>query len=365
MSRFGFIIHPIDPKTDVSRKYPLLGKILPVPAINFLSRFFPPIYVSHITGCRSVSTGAEVEGWFLACPYTPVTMLRLKPETVYKKIIQTGRMAERLGARILGLGAFTSVVGDAGLSIARALDIPVTTGDSYTVHIAVEALREGARVMDIPLANATAAVVGATGAIGSVCAELLARDVGELILVGRRPDALNRVKERVEAQGTGCVRVATNLESLPRADLILSVTSNVGTIIEPWHLKTGVVVCDVSRPRDVSRQTVAERDDVLVIEGGIVDAPGSVDFGFDFGFPPGKAYACMAETMILALEGRYECFSLGRHIHVEQVEEIARLGAKHGFRLTGFRSFERVVNEEQIDRIRSNTQRIRAGLVGS
>lgn len=365
MSRFGFIIHPIDPKTDVSRKYPLLGKILPVPAIHFLSRFFPPIYVSHITGCRSVSTGAEVEGWFLACPYTPATMLRLKPETVYKKIIQTGRMAERLGARILGLGAFTSVVGDAGLSIARALDIPVTTGDSYTVHIAVEALREGARVMDIPLANATAAVVGATGAIGSVCAELLARDVGELILIGRRPDALNRVRERVEAQGTGCVRVATDLESLPRADLILSVTSNVGAIIEPWHLKTGVVVCDVSRPRDVSRITVAERDDVLVIEGGMVDAPGSVDFGFDFGFPPGKAYACMAETMILALEGRYECFSLGRHIHVEQVEEIARLGAKHGFRLAGFRSFERVVNGEQIDRIRSNTQRIRAGLVGS
>jgi fatty aldehyde-generating acyl-ACP reductase len=365
MSKFGFIIHPIDPKTDVSRKFPLLGKILPVPAINFFSRFFPPIYISHITGCRSVSTADEIEGWFLACPFTPATMLRLKPEKVYKKIIQTGRLAEKLGARILGLGAFTSIVGDAGVSIARALDIAVTTGDSYTIYIAVEAVREGARVMDISLPNATAAVVGATGAIGSVCAELLMRDVGELILIGRRLDALDRVRERVETRGSGCVRVATDLESLPQADLVLTVTSNVGTIIEPRHLKAGAVVCDVSRPRDVSRQTVEERGDVFVIEGGMVEVPGPVDFGFGFGFPPGRAYACMAETMILALEGRYENYSLGRDIQVEQVEEIGRLGARHGFKLAGFRSFERAVTEEQIDRIRSSPQRIRADLVGS
>lgn len=359
MKNFAFIIHPIDPKKDVSRKFPLLGKILPVPAINFFSRFFPPLYISHISGCRSVNTGEEIEGWFLACPYTPATMLRLKPETVYKKVIQAGRLAEKLGARILGLGAFTSVVGDAGMTIARALDIPVTTGDSYTVHIAVEAVREGARVMGIQLENATAAVVGATGAIGSVCAELLARDVAELILISRRPDALAQIKERAEAQGATQVRVATDLDLLPQADLILTVTSAVRAIIEPQHLKIGAVVCDVARPRDVSRQVVMQRDDVLVIEGGMVQVPGPVDFGFDFGFPPGKSYACMAETMILAMDGRYESYTLGKDIKLEQVEEMARLATKHGFRLAGFRSFERAVTEEQINRIRTNAQRLR------
>jgi predicted amino acid dehydrogenase len=359
MNNFAFIIHPIDPKKDVSRKFPLLGKILPVPAINFFSRFFPPLYISHIMGCRSTGTGDEIEGWFLACPYTPATMLRLKPETVYKKIIQTGQMAEKLGARLLGLGAFTSVVGDAGVTISRALDIPVTTGDSYTVHIAVEAVYEGARVMGIRPQNATAAVVGATGAIGSVCAELLAREVGELILVSRRPEALAAMKERTEAQGATCVRVATDLDLLPQADLILTVTSAVDAIIEPRHLKIGAVVCDVARPRDVSRQVVTQRDDVLVIEGGMVQVPGPIDFGFDFGFPPGKSYACMAETMILALDGRYESYTLGKDIKLERVEEIARLAAKHGFRLAGFRSFERAVTEEQINRIRTNAQKLR------
>ena len=112
--------------------------------------------------------------------------MELPEHTVYRKVIQTGRLAEKLGAQILGLGAFTSVVGDAGVTIANALDVPVTTGDSYTVTVAVDAIREAAVVMDIPLKGATAAVVGATGAIGQVCAELLAEDVERLYLIGRR-----------------------------------------------------------------------------------------------------------------------------------------------------------------------------------
>jgi hypothetical protein len=97
----------------------------------------------------------------------------------------------------------------------------------------------------------------------------------------------------------------------------------------------------------------------LVIEGGIVKVPGPVDFGFDFGFPAGKAYACMAETMILAMEGRYESYSLGKEISLNKVDEIARLGTKHGFRLAGFRSFERTVSEKQMDYIKASRQEIR------
>jgi predicted amino acid dehydrogenase len=77
-----------------------------------------------------------------------------------------------------------------------------------------------------------------------------------------------------------------------------------------------------------------ERGDVLVVEGGVVDVPGEADFGFDFGLPPGKAYACMAEVMVLALEERYESYSLGKNVRVERVHEIARLARKHGFRLS-------------------------------
>jgi fatty aldehyde-generating acyl-ACP reductase len=133
MDTFAFIIHPIDPKRDVSRKFPFLGRVLTERQIDFFSTFFPPVYISEIEGITSASTGKQVRGWFIAAPYTPRRMLELSERVVYRKIIQTGRMAERLGARMLGLGAFTSVVGDAGVTIAQSLDVPVTTGDSYTI----------------------------------------------------------------------------------------------------------------------------------------------------------------------------------------------------------------------------------------
>jgi predicted amino acid dehydrogenase len=354
MDTFAFIIHPIDPKRDVSRKYPLLGKYLTENQINFFSTFFPPVYLSQIDGIVSQATGKEIKGWFVACPFTPQRMLELPEKMVYHKIIQTGQMAEKLGANILGLGAFTSVVGDSGVTIAKELNIPVTTGDSYTIAVAVDAIKEAARVMDIPIASTTAAVVGATGTIGRVCAELLADAVGELYLVGRRTDALEALREKIESHSKARIYISTSMEVLSRARLILTVTSAVHDVIQPEFLQPGSVICDVARPRDVSAMVAAARNDILVIDGGMVDVPGPVDFHFNFGFPSGKAYACMAETMALTLEGRFEDYTIGKDISRSRVEEIYAIANKHGFRLSGFRSFEKEVTQETIEAIRRN-----------
>jgi predicted amino acid dehydrogenase len=281
----------------------------------------------------------------------------LPEKRVYRKIIETGHLAETLGAKILGLGAFTSVIGDAGITIAQALDIPVTTGDSYTVSIAVQAVRQAARVMEIPLKSTKAAIVGATGAIGQICAELLAGDVAELYLIGRHQLALEELRQRLIGERVSAeLKISTSMDVLREAQLILTVTSALHAVIEPEHLLPGCVVCDVARPRDVSTRVAAMRDDVLVIDGGMVEVPGPVDFHFDFGFPPGKAYACMAETMALALEGRFEDYTLGKHLTRTRVEEIATIADKHGFRLSGFRSFELPVTEEQIERVRQKAR---------
>ena len=364
MDTFAFIIHPIDAKRDVSRKFPFLGRIFNERQIDFFSTFFPPVYISEIEGITSQATGKEIKGWFIACPYTPRRMMELPERTVYRKIIQTGRLAEKLGAQILGLGAFTSVVGDAGITIANALDVPVTTGDSYTVMVAVDALREAARVMDIPLKGATVAVVGATGAIGQVCAELLADEVERLYLIGRSQEKLEELRDRLKARAEPSrsvharaeLIVSTKMDVLESAQLILTVTSAIHDVIRPEFLQPGSVVCDVARPRDVSAMVAAVRDDILVIDGGMVDVPGPVDFHFNFGFPPGKAYACMAETIALALDGRFEDYTLGKHLTRERVEEVDAMAKKHGFRLSGFRSFEREVTEEQIETVRRNAK---------
>jgi predicted amino acid dehydrogenase len=357
MDTFAFIIHPIDPKRDVSRKFPFLGRVLTERQIDFFSTFFPPVYISEIEGIISAESGKEIKGWFIACPYTPRRMLELSEGTVYRKIIQSGHMAERLGANILGLGAFTSVVGDAGVTIARALDVPVTTGDSYTIAVAVESIREAARLMDIRMQDATVAVVGATGATGRVCADLLADEAARLLLVARDEKKLEELCDRLKVHARAELVISTKTDVLAEAHLILTVTSALYAVIRPEDLQPGSVVCDVARPRDVSAMVAAVRDDILVIDGGMVDVPGPVDFHFNFGFPPGKAYACMAETIALALEGRFEDYTVGKDITLERVREITSIAERHGFRLSGFRSFEREVTEAQIEAIRRNARR--------
>jgi len=334
MDNFAFVIHPLNPKRDVARKYPLLAKVLPTSLIHFFSRFWPPLYLSHITGVRSQATGKEIEGWLVACPFAARQMLQMPPQTAYKKIVKTGRLAQRLGARMLGLGAFTSVVGDGGVTVAQRLGIPVTTGHSLTVAVVIEALEEAARSRGIQPESSSVAVVGATGSIGSACAELLAPVVAGLVLVGQRESHLAKTAAQVRGAGARRVRVSTHIEDIREAHLVLSVTNAARPVIQPEHLRRGAVVCDVAIPPDVSPRVTRERGDVLVIDGGMLDVPGEVDFGFDFGLPPGKAYACMVEPMVLALEGRYESYSLGKQIRVDQVRDIAQLARKHGFRLS-------------------------------
>lgn len=348
-------MHPLQAKADIARKYPFV-KYLPERLVEWGLRHKSPMMISHITGIKSV-TGAEAEGWFVGCPLTSRQLIGLPVDLVYEKIIQAARLAEEQGAKIVGLGAFTSVAGDGGITIAKNLGIAVTTGNSYTVATALQGTIKAAKLMGIDPAQAKAAVVGAGGSIGRTCARILAPQVAEIALVDRSLESLNKVATEIANESDKTPKVYTEVTTGIRdADLVITVTSAVDAIIHPSDIKSGAVVCDVARPRDVSWRVAKERDDVLVIEGGVVAVPGDVEFGFDFGFPPKTAYACMSETMILALEGRYESFTLGKDVSVEQVREISALADKHGFKLAGFRSFEKAVSEEHIERIRRSVE---------
>ncbi len=363
MEKFAFIIHPIKAQ-DVARRYPI-AKFIPDRIIEAYIQRRDPIVTAKVEGIRSI-TGVEAEGWFIGCPFTPRLFLELPIEEVYKKLEMCGKIAEDLGAKILGLGAFTSVVGDGGITLSQRLpNIAVTTGNSYTVATAVRGAIKGAELMGIDLANANVAVVGATGSIGATSAELLARDVRQVGLVGRSVEKLTALADRLKLTAEAKINIYTDVEAgLKDADIVITVSSAAEAIVLPHHIKRGAVVCDVARPRDVSISVSKERNDVLIIEGGVVKVPGNMrsfkDNGqpFSFGFPQGTAYACMSETIALALENRYENFTLGKDVQVSQVDEISRICDRHGFELDGFRSFERAVSEEDIANIRANAGRI-------
>lgn len=355
MEKFAFIIHPLEARADVARKYPF-ARYLPERVVEWGLKYKGPMKVSHITGVRSI-TGAEAEGWFIGCPLSARQMMTLPTDYVLEKITAAARTAQDVGAGIVGLGAFTSVVGDGGITIAKNVDIPVTTGNSYTIATGIEGALTAAPMMDIDPSQAKAAVVGAAGSIGRTCARILARQVPEINLVDLNVERLSEVAAQIAAESSAAVSTFSDVRTgIENADIVATATSAVTAVIHASDIKPGAVVCDVARPRDVSAKVARERNDVLVIDGGVVAVPGNVEFNFDFGFPPKTAYACMSETMVLALEGRYESFTLGKEISVEQVEEISALAVKHGFRLAGFRSFEKAVADEHIQRIRANAQ---------
>ena len=73
----------------------------------------------------------------------------------------------------------------------------------------------------------------------------------------------------------------------------------------------------------------------------------------DIGLPPGIAYACLAETIVLALAGRFENFTLGRNIEWEKVREIYKLGLKHGMKLASVSGVNGVFTDEDFERVRT------------
>ena len=358
MGEFAFIIHPVSGAKDVARKYPVL-RPLPESVLELLLKKMAPKPVSEITGIRG-RTGAQAHGWFVGCPLTPRQFLELPQDFVLAKIIRAARVAQELGAKVVGLGAMTSVAGDAGITVAKNVDIAVTTGNSYTVWTAVEGAKRAAELMGTDVSQAQVAVMGATGSIGQVCVRMMAEDVPLVTLIGRSEPRLAKLAASVD--GKAEIEYTTDpAAGLKDADIVIAVTSAVDTVVPGDALKPGAVVCDVARPRDVSKKVARQRPDVLVIEGGAVEVPGDVDFHFNFGFPPRTAYACMAETMILALEERYESYSLGRDLSLDRVKEIAALAGKHGFKLAGFRSFERQVTQKYIEGVRMAAGRTRTG----
>ena len=363
-SRFAFVIHPlsqeylrhVEPLRSVSR-------VAPGPVMDLVEKavaYSPPFTYSHVTGIVS-PTGAEAEGWLITVGGTPREMMAHSPEFTYRRLLAAAETARRLGAQIMGLGAFTKVVGDAGVTVARQAPLPVTTGNSYSASGALWAAHEALRQLGLAEVDADGAlrgnamVVGATGAIGSVCARLLAVAGARLWLVSPESAKLLALKLLIEQEHPGAeVHVAaTPDEALPGMDLIVTATSGAGKrVLDITAVKPGCVITDVARPLDLSAEDVAARPDVLVVESGEIELPGDVQMR-DIGLPKNVAYACLAETVVLALEGRYESFTVGRNIEWEKVKEIYRLGLKHGMRLATISGVNGVYTPADIDRIRT------------
>ena len=362
-SRFAFVIHPLSQEYFRNVK-PLdaVADVAPemfMDGVEKLMAHAPPFVYSHVTGITS-PTGAEAEGWLITVGGTPKELMAHDPEFTYSRLLAAADMAQKMGAQIMGLGAFTKVVGDAGVTVAKRAPLPITTGNSYSASGALWAAHDAVRRLGIAEVDekghikGKAMVVGATGAIGSVCARLLAMAADELWLISIEPAKLLALKADIERENPrATIHVGASADDhIAGMDVIVTATSGAGKkVLDIMKVKPGAVITDVARPLDLSAEDVAKRPDVLVIESGEIELPGDPQMK-GIGLPKGIAYACLAETIVLALEGRYETFTVGRNIEWEKVKEIYRLGLKHGMKLAAISGVNGVYTDDDLAKIR-------------
>ncbi|HNT40130.1 MAG TPA: saccharopine dehydrogenase NADP-binding domain-containing protein [Rubrivivax sp.] len=368
--RFAFVIHPLSQE--------FIRKGFPIPKgtpkfvmdqVETLAAHMPPMVYCKMENIVS-PTGAEAEGWLISVGGTPKEMLSRSPEFTYRRLLAAAAMAQKLGAQIMGLGAFTKVVGDAGITVARRARIPVTTGNSYSASgalwAAADAMRRMGLVQQPPPGQrlqAKAMVIGATGSIGSVSARLLAMVFEQVVLAGRSLDKLEELKASILQDTPDANVVCSNDydELLSEMDMIVTSTSGAGKkILDIMRVKPGCVITDVARPLDLPPSEVAKRPDVLVVESGEIELPTKVRGLKSIGLPPNVVYACLAETIVLALEGRFEVFTVGRDTEWEKVKEIYKLGLKHGMKLAAISGVNGAFTDAQIAKVVELAKKARA-----
>ena len=367
--KFVFVVHPLSLE-DVARYEPSAkGKGAPI--IRKIMEWMPPWAAVHVTGVRTPD-GRETEGWFVSAALLPEQMMEFPREEVYKRILRAIEIGVELGAQVAGLGAFTGVVGDGGVTVAERSPIPVTTGNSLTIAAGIQSLFRGADEMGIDASASTAVVVGATGSIGSACVKLIAPKVKHVVLVARNNTRLAKFHDSIKDELPCTSSYTTDIsEAVRQGQLILTATSSTQDVIQPEDLQTGAVVCELSLPHDVSRRVAELRPDVLVTEGGNMQLPGNPRMErvrepgkeFDLNLPPGTALACMSETMVLALENRLEPYTLGRGIELQKVVEIEKMAKRCGFTLADMRAFDAAITPEKIAATRAAAQERRKGVV--
>lgn len=351
-----FLIHqtkdnPADTKEKMSKKYPIF-KCLPA---SFLHNVvFPNIPVEkmrmgHLVIKAKNGTLAGLE--FRGLPYTPKLMIK-REQKALNMIRKLMKISIEVDAKIVGFGAYTSIIGNGGRTISDEFlgKIATTTGSSYTTGMAVRGVESLAKDVGLDLSDCTLAVIGATGAIGSVAALMMAPKVKKVYIVGRdtKDERLLALAQKIRLLG-GVPIIAPLQIALANAEIVITATSKTEALnIDPNWVRRGAVVCDIARPRDVAREVVKAREDIIVLDGGIVLVPELVEQNFDFGYPPGYVYACMAETLILLLKCN-TATSYSLNVTKESVEQILRWGDELGFKLSGYRSLDIPITKERIE----------------
>jgi len=342
--KFAFLVHPRNTlRSDMGELFGAPFAMVPDAVWSGIFRILP--IPPQVTGRLSYGdTPTETSGFIITVPFTPKQLISLPRGKVQSRISWAVDMARDAGAEIVGLGALTAPASAGGKTLAKRSDVGITNGNAFTAAMTLRGIE---RLMARTKADPLIAFVGATGSVGSCLVELFSRKhSGRVLLVGRNLGRTERLATRIRRDDLQ-VLSSVDMSDVVQADIVVLLTSAAEALLRSEHLKKGAFVLDDTVPRNTDRRLLQERPDVVIVDGGLVQIPGARLRG-PIGLPKGLAYACLAETMLLALEGHEGHFSIGTP-SVEQAEFMMNAASRHpqiGFDLAPFRSFGKLLSDD-------------------
>ncbi len=215
----------------------------------------------------------------------------------------------------VGLGSLLSVVAGRGESLAQRISVPVTTGNAATAWAAWRNLHQ---VLD-EHGKQRVALLGFSGGVGGVLAQLLAEDGVDVVLGGS-----GKVLER-RAKKLG-FELLPEEQAAASAKVIVGAATTGGTL-DPRVLQEDSVLLDVALPPTLkagprpSGLRVLAGEAVGLPPGWIRDGWGQLYHLFA-GYGPWQLFACLAEPLVLAATGRDRPYAQGRKVHPQDVRDF-------------------------------------------
>jgi predicted amino acid dehydrogenase len=246
----------------------------------------------------------------------------------------------------------------------------LTTGNAFTISLAVQSALRSAEDKNIKLDSATVSLIGAAGNIMSVATSLMADHVGKVILLHHSPiessskfqQTTRKILDEIaqsnsNSKVTGIVKnlwkkqdlmsflameevqnvfvASSDINLIKESEIVLCGASASNGFLTFELFKDNAVVVDVAVPPSIKPELLqkikSQRPDLTYHLGGVAQIPQGQTLDF-FIFPLGEneCYACMAETFSLGFSGKKNFLNIG-DLNKEIVLDVQNIAHNAGF----------------------------------
>jgi predicted amino acid dehydrogenase len=290
----------------------------------------------------TAKTGSRCSGKEWTIPLTPEMILRNQNLAV-EMTAKACQRAQEWGADIVGLGLMLGKVGRRGQDVKDRVDISITNGDSYLVFHAAQVVNNLLNFLEWQPETTKIAVYGFPSTIGTTLTEYLLSQGMGVVLIARETAHVQKLMRNISERYETPVELATTFsQALQETSIVLTAGSAVQKL-NPDDIDAPLIVVDVSFPRNVFR----ESNKMLVIDANSIPLPKELNSAA--GYLPERTPTCLAELILLSLEGKKESFSLGRTLSLEKINEIGTLAKRNGFVTDILYSFDKPIEVKRLN----------------